>query len=233
MGQGVRCTHCGASTPLPDDLLIETFTCRFCATTLSTAAFAGEGAVRVDEMKAYLSAAIESPPTSYENAPKLVHGTAGFRRMPCVHCAAPIDVPLQITVPRVRCDACGREEFVKRYISDVERLQIDMARQVQGNQALKALIASGVSCGRCGANNPLSEPVEIQMSCRSCGHVILMKDHVPADAIDRARLKAAVVEIHEAAKQQHADRSRTVAIFTVVIVVVAIAIAIAASLASN
>lgn len=188
---GVKCSTCGASTPLPSDLRIPTFECAYCHAQLETAAYAGVGAVRVDEMGAYMNAVLDSGTTDGHVAPKLVHGTAGFRAMPCFACKAEVQVPLDVTITKVTC-ACGREAPVNRYISDVERLQIDMARQIAGNEELARLKVDGLRCRKCNAHNPVADPIEVQQICSSCRGVILLSDYVPPDAIDRQRLKASV-----------------------------------------
>lgn len=227
---GIDCPQCGASTPLPDDLRVPTFACRYCNTELSTEQYAGPGAVRVEEMRAYLEAIVETPSTvSTATAPKLVHGEGGARDAACAHCGAPITVPLTITVPTVRCDACGKTEPVNRYVSDAERLQLDMARQIAGNQAVAELLHTGVTCPRCGAHNALSAPVPVQMACASCRHAILLSDFVPADAIDRARLKESVLALKEglARKQRASSRVAGYVVGAVVIVIVLLALAAA------
>ena len=42
MGAGVTCEHCGGSTPLPDDLRVPHFACRYCEARLTTARYAGK-----------------------------------------------------------------------------------------------------------------------------------------------------------------------------------------------
>lgn len=222
---GVVCAHCGASTPLPEDLRVPTFTCRFCGTELSTEKHAGTGAVRVDEMHAFFQTIVEEPSAlASTKAPVLVHGDGGTREAPCVHCGARVVVPLTITMPTVRCDACGRIEPVHRYVSDAERLQLDMARQVAGNQAVARLVSTGVQCPRCGAHNAVSEPISVQIACSSCRHAILLSDFVPADAIDRARLKQSVLGLKEAITAKHEASVRTTRI-VVIAVIVAVALA--------
>lgn len=116
-------------------------------------------------MKAVLDAAARGvAPT--EQAQPLVHGSAGTREMPCVHCRTPLAVPLDVTVSRVTCGACGRVEPVARYIGDAERLAIDMQRQQEGNAAMAALLAKGVTCERCGAPDPVPRPI-YRCRCRA------------------------------------------------------------------
>ena len=204
----MTCTHCGASTPLPDDVRVPTFQCQYCRAELETVAYAGLGAVRAEAMKAALDDAARGvAPT--ERPQQLVHGTAGTRGMPCAHCGAALAVPLDVTVPRVTCAACGRVEPVSRYISDAERLAVDMQRQQEGNAAMAALLANGVTCERCGAPNPVPRPIPVQVSCGSCHHAILLAGHVAADAVDRARLKESVLALREATQAQAARQERT------------------------
>ncbi len=219
---GVKCSQCGASTPLPRDLRIPTFECQYCHAQLVTANYAGEGAVRVDEMGAYLGAALDAGTTDGLVAPKLVHGTAGFRPLPCFACKAEVQVPLAITINTVACPSCGREAGVSRYISDAERLEIDMARQIAGNEELKRLQVEGLRCRRCNAHNTVAEPIEVQQLCTSCGGVILLSDHVPPDAVDRARLKASVYGIRDRALAINAEHGRKAGIVIAVVLVVVV-----------
>ncbi len=185
-----------------------TFACQFCAAELSTEKYAGTGAVRADEMRAYLHGLLEQPGAIPE-APKLVHGDGGTREAQCAHCGATLVVPLTITVSTVRCDACGKSEPVNRYVSDGERLKLDMARQIAGNQALAELVRTGMHCPKCGAHNVIAQPVPVQVACSTCRHAILLSDFVPADAIDRARLKHSVLGLKEGITARQTQRART------------------------
>lgn len=229
---GVTCSHCGASTPLPSDLRIPTFSCAYCHGELETAKFAGEGAVRVAEMGAFMDAALSAGTTDGLVAPKLLHGTAGFRTMPCSTCQAPLEVPLDITVNKVTCGGCNRTFPVASYIGDAERLTIDMARQVAGNEELKRLVAEGLRCRKCNAHNAVTEPIEVQQTCTSCGGVILLSDFVPSDAVDRARLKAAAFGIRDRAMAMNAAHGRRNALIIAGLLGVVIAIAVGVSLAT-
>lgn len=230
---GVKCSTCGASTPLPSDLRVPTFECQYCHARLETAKYAGEGAVRVDEMGAFMNAALDAGTTDGLVAPKLVHGTAGFQKHPCFACKTELDVPLNVTISMVTCPACGREAHVNRYISDADRLMIDQARQIAGNEELKKLQATGMNCRKCNAHNSVAEPIEVQQLCASCGAVILLSDYVPPDAIDRARLKAQVFGIRDRAMAMQAKSGRTTALVILSIILVIGAIAAAASLAGR
>lgn len=221
---GVKCVHCGASTPLPADLRVPTFECAYCHGQLETAKYAGEGAVRVDEMGAYLNTALQTGSTEGMTAPKLVHGTAGFRELPCLACKVTLQVPLDVTINQVTCGGCGKTAPVNRYIDDVERMNIDMARQQAGNDEVKRLIAEGVSCRKCNAPNPVLEPISVQQTCTSCGGVILLSDYAPADAIDRQRLKAVVFGIRDQAMAMNAAHGRRNAIIIACVIGVVIAI---------
>ena len=219
---GVQCSQCGASTPLPGDLRIPTFECQYCHARLETARYAGEGAVRVDEMGAFLDAALDAGTADGLVAPKLVHGTAGFRPLPCFACNAEVQVPLAITINKVTCPSCGREAQVSRYISDAERLAIDMARQIAGNEELQRLQAEGLRCRKCNAHNAVAEPIEVQQLCTSCGGVILLSDHVPPDAVDRARLKASVYGIRDRALAMNTQHSRKVGIVIAIVLIIVV-----------
>lgn len=226
---GVVCTQCGASTPLPEDLRVATFACQFCRAELSTASYAGVGAVRVDEMRAFFNAVVEAPSALKSiQPPKLVHGDGGTREGKCAHCGAPLAIPLTITTHSVTCASCGKTEPINRYIGDAERMQLDIDRQVAGNQAVAELLRTGVSCPKCGAPNALSEPISVQHLCTTCGHAILLSDFVPADAIDRARLKQIAHELKrgiaaQAAARQRASRFIVIGVIALVLVAVGVA----------
>ncbi len=223
------CSQCGASTPLPADLRAPTFHCAYCNAELSTAAYAGVGAVRVDEMGAFFNAVVETGTAEGHVAPKLVHGTAGMRRMPCFACKTEIDIPLDVTISKVTCTSCGRDAAVSRYISDAERLQIDMARQVAGNTELERLLAEGVNCRRCNAHNTVREPVPVQLECASCRGVILLSDYIASDAVDRARLKASAYAMRDnlIAKHKASGNRNAIVIVAIIVVVIAIALGVA------
>lgn len=184
-----------------------TFECQYCHAVLETVAYAGLGAVRAEAMKDVLAAAARGQAPA-EQPQQLVHGTAGVRDLPCVHCKATLAVPLDVTVSRVTCAACGKTEPVNRYITDAERLAIDMQRQIAGNQAMEELVRSGVRCDRCGAPNRVPRPIPVQVICTACQHPILLAGHVAADAVDRARLKESVLALRESMKGKQAGAAR-------------------------
>ena len=86
--------------------------------------------------------------------------------MPCKRCGASVGVPLDLTVNQLTCGGCGTAQPVNAYISDGERFAMDMQRQVAGNDALKALKASGVPCTKCGGLNPFPPDGQIQTVCK-------------------------------------------------------------------
>lgn len=226
--KGVICTHCGASTPLPDDTRVPTFTCQYCHTVLQTVAYAGLGAVRADAMKSALAAAARGEAPSEAPQP-LVHGGTGSRTMACVHCRASLDVPLAVTVPRVTCGQCGKTEPVSRYISDAERLALDMQRQQAGNAAMAALLQKGIDCDRCGAPNAVPQPVPVQVICTACQHPILLAGRVAADAVDRARLRESVLAMRDAMQTKATDAKRinlyvTLGVFALIVVIAVVAL---------
>lgn len=223
--KGVTCTSCGASTPLPEDLRTPRFACEYCHDELDTVAYAGLGAVRADEMRAVLDGIARGEVPTTSPAP-LVHGGDATRVLPCAHCAAPLAVPLNVTIARVTCGGCGRTEPVARYIGDAERLELDMQRQVAGNAALAALVRDGIACDRCGAPTRIPEPIPVQVVCASCDHATLLSGHVPADAVDRARLKHSALALRAALQAQTTAPSRTNTYVGLAVIVVIAAIAI-------
>jgi hypothetical protein len=212
MGRGVECKACGASTPLPDDLRVPTFQCAFCNAQLQTVAYVGETAQAADEMRAFFQRAVQTP-NDLGVAPKLPTANRGASRPSrCRKCGGAIDVSLDMRVHQVTCGACGHADAVNAHISDGERLQLDMARQISGNDALKRLRVEGVACGRCGGKNPVLDDGAVQIICSQCAQPILLADHVDPDALARSRLKHAALELRAGIKAKQKNESRTVGI---------------------
>ncbi len=232
-GRGVTCYRCGASATLPEDLRTPTFACGYCASVLETARYAGGMAVSADALAAHVRSGLASAAAGrpldvhahVASAPKLEHGSAGHRTMPCRVCGAPLDAPLDVTVHRVTCRGCNHEQRIADYVSDAERLEIDMQRQVAGNEALKRLAAEGAPCGRCGARTPVSERGVVQIACAHCGATILLQDHVDASAVARQRLAPQVLADVAAARAVHEQRARKRDLVIVAVVVAGIAVA--------
>jgi hypothetical protein len=216
MGRGVECKACGASTPLPDDLRIPTFSCAFCHAQLQTVAYVGETAQAADEMRAFFQRVVHSP-DAIGTAPRLPTANRDETRPgKCRRCGGAIAISLDLRVHQVTCGACGHVDPINAHVSDAERLQLDMARQIAGNQSLKQLRAEGVACDRCGGTNPVPDDGSVQIICRQCGQPILLADHVDKDALARSRLKHAAMELRAGIqeRQQNAQKkeSRIVAI---------------------
>jgi hypothetical protein len=230
--RGVTCPHCGASTPLPEDLRTPTFQCAFCKSVLETARFAGQAAVSADAVIGYMSEAIAAKRVpdadSIATAPRFEEENAATRPAACLACGAPVQVPLNLRVHHLTCGACGRSQPVNGYISDQERFELDMARQAAGNDALKRLQADGLSCTKCGGKNPLPADGSIQLPCKFCGATILLADHVDAGAVARQRLVHNVFAMKdELMRQQEArDRRNRYGAIALVVVLALIAVAV-------
>jgi hypothetical protein len=214
--RGVTCYHCGASATLPEDLRTPTFTCSFCTTVLETARYAGSMAVSADALAAHLHQGLAKAAAGkldldahIASAPRLEHGSAGHRTMPCRLCQAPLAVPLDVTVHGVTCQTCNHPQRVADYISDRERFEIDMQRQVAGNEALKRLEAEGAPCTKCGGHTPVPERGLVQLACVHCGATILLQDHVDASAVARHRLAQQVFASMGEARVAHDKQKRT------------------------
>ena len=237
--RGVTCHRCGASTPLPADLRVPVFGCAFCGAEIETAAVVGREAVSADALHHHVAGAAAHRSDLREfvrSAPRFEGGSAGFRGARCLRCDAPVEVPLDVTVHQFTCGACGSAERVDAYISDKERLDIDMARQIAGNEALARLRAEGVPCVRCAGRNAVPDDGSVQVVCRFCGATILLTDHVDASAVARSRLKHGALARRDEALRANAAverRARTVSIAVVVAVVVVIVVAIAAGAATR
>lgn len=225
--RGVTCHHCGASTPLPEDLRAPTFHCAFCAAEIVTASVAGREAVSADALIGHIEQVMAKPPAdlvaSVHAAPKFEGGNAGTRASQCQRCGASVEVPLDLTVHHFACGACGANQPVNAYISDRERFELDMARQVAGNEALKRLKAEGVACGKCAGRNPVPDDGRVQIVCQFCRATILLGEHADPSAVARNRLKHAVYGIRDEAiraqeRQQRVVRNVVLAIVGVAIV---------------
>jgi len=212
--RGVTCPACGASTPLPNDLRVPTFSCAFCGASLETSKLAGGAAVSADALLGHLATALANPANASANAntnaPRFEGGNQATREAKCHHCGGPLVVPLAVEVSRVTCGGCGRTEAISEYVSDRERLDLDMARQIAGNQALKALQAEGLECTKCGGMNPVPANGSVQVACRFCGTTMRLADHVDASAVARQRLKHGVFGMRDKIlREQEASQRRT------------------------
>lgn len=216
MDQSVTCTGCGASTPLPSDLRVPTFACSFCKRELATGSFAGKEAVSVDALVAHVRAQVEAPGSVQGPAPRFDGQSKETRASACLRCKALVGVPLDLTVHTLRCAGCGYEQPVAAHISDKERFEMDMQRQLAGNAALKALRAEGVACAKCGGKNDVPDDGSVQVPCRFCGAVILLAGHVDETAVARARLKQGVYGMRDELMRKHEAQQRRERIVTAV-----------------
>lgn len=210
MSRAVACPSCGAGTPLPEDLRTETFRCTSCHQELRTAELADGASRSVDVLVGWMKDAVQGPfdPASIATAPKLADESTAVRPMPCLKCGQPVEVPLDLTAKQVRCEACDRTWPVSAYIGDAERLELDMARQVAENDALKRLVAEGLDCPSCGAHNDVPDDDRVQLTCTRCGATVRLSDHVEAGAVARRRLKHGVFAMRDelVARQEAAQR---------------------------
>ena len=212
--RGVTCQRCGGSTPLPDDLRVPTFPCRACGVPLSTAEYAGKTQVSADALLGHLGQIMGSDPLTAaaraHEGPRFLGGSAATRAAPCRHCQAPLTLSLDVEVRTTTCGGCGRVQSIDDYIPNQERFELDMARQIAGNEALTALIASGAPCGKCGARTAVPDDGSVQVACQFCGATVLLSDHVDASAIARRRLKHGVFAMQHAALADHSARQRKI-----------------------
>ncbi|MBX7192393.1 MAG: hypothetical protein K1X94_10055 [Sandaracinaceae bacterium] len=226
---GVTCPRCGASTPLPADLTVPTFSCAFCREVLDTATYAGKQVMsgqalaehlhRVATDGAYAQQAMAAMREGSTQGPRFEDENRATRAAQCTACGAAVAVPLDLRVHQFTCQACGRTHAVSQYVSDRERFELDMARQVADNERLKQVRAEGVACSKCGGKNEVSTQGSVQMQCRFCGATILLSDHVDAGAVARERLKLAVHGMRDEMVAKQKARDRLVLIATVVVLV--------------
>ncbi|MBN8609598.1 MAG: hypothetical protein J0L92_03385 [Deltaproteobacteria bacterium] len=226
--RGVTCSACGASTPLPDDLRVATFTCAFCRATLETARYAGKQAVTADVLTAHLEGVVANPQQAMQDmkdgvrAPVFEDENQATRAAACTRCGGRLAVPLNLRIHQVTCGACGATHPVAQYVSDAERLALDMERQQRGNEALRNLAQSGVACTKCGGRNEVPTDGTVQIVCRFCSQTILLSDHVDAGAIARARLKNAVFGMKDELRAREERSQRNWRIGIAVFVVLAL-----------
>ncbi len=228
--RGVTCKACGGSTPLPADLTVSSFECQFCRAPLDTRAHAGAQAVTADHLASHLrglaARADEAVREPYDPraAPVFEDHNTATRAATCTACGAGVAVPLDLRVHQFSCAACGRQHRVADYVSDQERLELDMARQVAGNEALRRLQAEGVACTKCGGKNEVPSDGSVQLACRFCGASILLSDHADAGAVARARLKDAVFEVREELMFKEMERQRTRKIALIAFVLISLGV---------
>lgn len=231
MGRGVECKSCGASTPLPDDLRVPSFSCAFCHQTLRTVDYAGEQTRAAAEMNAFFQRAVDRP-HDLGTAPKLVTANRDATRPSrCRRCGAEISVSLDLRVHQVQCAACGHTDAVSAHISDAERMQLDMQRQVEGNDAYRRLIAEGVACERCGGKNDVPSDGAVQIVCRFCAQPILLRDHVDEDALARRQLRNAALAMRDGLQAKQKATDKRVAIIILALVAAVVVVGVVAALA--
>lgn len=209
MPTGVTCPQCGASTPLPGDLRVPTFTCAFCHTELRTRDFSGEGLRSADALLGHLEAAMAGA-TPSTPAPSFASAPAGTRASRCTRCSAAVDVPMDLRVHRLVCPACGLDQPVATHISDADRLAADMGQQQAANEAYARARAEGVACGRCGGKNEVPDDGSMQVVCRFCQAAILVGEHVDEDAVARRRLYKGVMALKDTAIAEQKARDRRI-----------------------
>lgn len=229
--RGITCTHCGGSSPVPADLRTPSFPCAFCGTILSTTAVAGHAAVSADGTIANLREAVTRPvsPEAVARMPVYRERPSHVRAAKCHHCGADVAVPLDLHEKELVCAACQRRQPITLYISDRERFELDMRRQVAANAELARARAEGVPCLSCGASCPVPDDGSIQTRCATCGAVVMLADHVDAGALARRRLMHGVHAIKNELTEQQAARDRkvkvVVALGVVLVLVGAVVIA--------
>ncbi len=232
----VQCPRCGASTPLPEDLLTKEFACAYCHHALATVDFAGAAAVSADALVDHIERAVASPGSVVDAAraaPKFQGDNAEVRASACVHCLAPVEVPMDLTINFITCGACGREQAIERHVSQKERLEADMERQVAGNRALDAFYADGVSCTSCGGHVTFPDDGSVQIACPHCQTTLVASQWVDASAVARRRLKHAVFAMRDELVEQQRTKDRSTAIAILVVVGLVVAFAVAMQLASG
>lgn len=227
MARSVRCVQCGSGVPLPEDLRTPSFTCPFCQAELSTAQYAGEVAVSADHLRGYMDDVLAGEKPLGAPAPRFVDTNTAMHADVCKRCGAAVAVPLALELHFFTCAGCGTEQRVVDYVSDKVRLDLDMERQLAGNQALRDLRADGLACKSCGGQNAVPDDGSIQIVCRFCGQPILLTEYVDEGALSRARMRHAVDEMKEqmrAAQEEDLRRNRAIGIFVAVIAVIAIVV---------
>ena len=194
---------------------------------------AGVAAVSADALLGHVRAAMALPTVdaaieASRSAPRFQETNPATRAAQCLKCARPVEVPLDLYQHHFTCPGCHAVEPVNAYVSDKERLDLDMARQVAGNEAYRRLLAEGVACGRCGGANAVPDDGSVQLICSFCGAAVLLSDHVDAGAVARHRLKhGAFARRDEAlrANAAHTRKGNTVVAVVVALIFVGVVVA--------
>lgn len=189
----ITCPSCGSSTPLPADLTIATFSCGSCRAELRTVDYAGRAAVSADALVEHLRGVAAKPPADA--------------------------IASIASAPRFE----GGSAEAPPGATDEERFRLDMERQVAGNEALRRLVAEGVTCRGCGGHNTVPDDDSVQLSCSFCGATLLLADYVDASAVARRRLKHGVFAVRDqllAAEEARQRRVRWIVLAVVAVVVV-------------
>ncbi|MCA9490085.1 MAG: hypothetical protein KC621_09180 [Myxococcales bacterium] len=137
----------------------------------------------------------------------------------------PFDPASIASAPKLEDDGPAAGTF-----DDAERLQLDLARQVAENDALKQLVADGLDCPSCGAHNDVADDHRVQLTCTHCGATVRLSDHVAAGAVARRRLAHGVFAMRDelVAKQEAAKRRERTIVFVLVGGMVAMGVGMAA-----
>lgn len=227
----ITCPACGGSTPLPLDLTTPEFQCSYCSARLSTRAYAGQAAVSADTLLGHMRAVVANPTdpnSAIHNAPRFEGGDRNSRPAQCRHCGGAVQVPLALHVHTLSCTSCGKVQRVADYISDRERFELDMKRQVAGNEAFARLRAEGVPCTSCGGQNAVPDDGSVQIRCLFCGAAILLSAYVDDTAVARQRLKHGVFQMRDQLLREQEQKQRHLRrVVLTVVVLAAIAFAVA------
>ena len=110
MSQGVTCSRCGGSTPLPADLRVPSFRCSACGGELATAHYLNQDIASAEHFSRSIctkSARIVSPrDRPRASSRRTLRDT---RAANCRHCNGAIQVPLALREKTVTCPTCHRD----------------------------------------------------------------------------------------------------------------------------
>lgn len=187
MEAGVTCAHCGGQTPLPEDLRVPTFTCRYCKQPLETVRYAGES-VQVDHQMAFADEAMDGVFNFFSNPGVMpIANVMPDVVRPCRRCGQPVTMSLMFQDAAANCSHCGLSSTISDYLTEEQQSALRDEAYEKDAEALQAVRAHGVGCRTCGANNPAPPAATGQSICHHCGAVLLLSDYLPEHLVARVR----------------------------------------------
>lgn len=142
----------------------------------------------------------------------------------CRVCGAEaIELPEDQATPLVTCSACQREQRVRDYVSDAERLRSVVGDVVAARHECQERLVTGVTCTTCGGTTALPRDRSLKdFKCSYCGVPMLVSDHVDPPIPAGANLGAGM----DASYSEHAPGRRRQITIVLTSVVVGVVVAL-------